>query len=225
MDHHARSQSFVIYFVGVLLLLVPYPARARQQDRRTAVIKFRISPDDAPIRILGFRLPSGPGHEPLIHLRNASSVSAASVSVERIIHIRPSGIVRPEQDVFWHVERAIAPGADVWAAQSNLASDQLLMDARELRSSCLFIDVSIARVNFKDGSTWKNNGHSHLHPQDARGSDCINATASGDEMEQITGFTVIASPASYSSTDVQSYSVTCSLESKGEGRVFGTCPF
>jgi hypothetical protein len=226
MTRHARRQLFfATYLAGGLALLPLCGAHAGRQGHPTVVIKVRVSREDAPVRILGFRLPGGPGHVPLIHLRNVSSAGTASVSIERVIHIRPTGIVRPEQDIFWGVKRAIPPGAEIWAGQSDLASDRLLMDARELRSSCLLVDVSVMEVNFADGTTWTVNRHPHLYPQDAQGAgSCTDATASGNEMEQIMGFTVVANSAPYSS-DVQSYSVTCSLESKGEGEVFATCPF
>lgn len=213
--------------VAPLLFLVSAAyAGSREQDP-TVLIRVRVFSQVGPVRILAMRLPGGPGHAPLVHLQNASSIKTVRLWVDAIISNSEGRTIRTDSNGSnLSNEHRIAPGADVWAAEAALASGNLLMAARELRSNCISVRVLIGRVDFADGSHWGPRNETALFARDADNVSCRDrGTALQGEVERIAGTTYETGSAPYSSAQVQSYSVSCSLESKGGGQIFGLCPF
>lgn len=232
MTSHVRSKMHVGY--AGLLLVFSFAGDARSQGRDpTVVTKLRILPQDAPVQILGMKLPDGSGHEPSVHLRNTSSSTTSRIWVEAIItdpqgHFVSTNSNAPNE--LRPAERVIAPGAEGWAQETVLRSVGLLMAAKQLRSNCVSVDVLVMRVDFEDGTSWnldrsKRLAASRLPEKMDETVTCSNATASEDEIGSLAGVQIRAkSHRPQDSSEFQSLSFSCSLHSD-EGHILGSCPF
>jgi hypothetical protein len=225
---------------SILALLFSFAGDDRAQDRDpTVVTKLRILQQDAPVQILGMRLPDRSerqaGHfEPSVHLRNTSSSKTSRIWVEAIItdprgHVVSTNSSSPNG---WPAERVISPGAEGWARETGLRSDTFLMAAKRLRSNCISVDVLVMRVDFADGTSWnpdrpKRLAASKLPESIDETVGCSSATASEDEIGRLTSIQFTSNqelPRPQDSSEVQSYSFSCSLHSN-EGQIVGSCPF
>jgi hypothetical protein len=231
---YLRNEMHAAYAGSILLLLFSLVGDARSQDRdSTVVTKLRILQQEAPVQILGMKLPEGSGHEPSVHLRNTFSSKTSRIWVEAIItdpqgHFVSTNSNAPNE--LRRAERVISPGAEGWAQETVLRSVGLLMAAKKLRSNCISVDVLVMRVDFEDGTSWhldrsKRLAASGLPEKMDEAVACSNATASEDEIGSLVGVQIRAgSRRPQDSSEVQSFSFSCSLHSD-EGRIVGSCPF
>lgn len=101
-----------------------------------------------------------------------------------------------------------------------------------MRSNCISVDVLVMRVHFADGTSWRVDGSKALAaaklPERIGGTvGCSDATASEEEIARLTSVQFRADqelPRPQDSSEVQSYSFSCSLHSE-KGQTVGSCPF
>ena len=226
---------------SILALLFSFAGDDRAQDRDpTVVTKLRILHQDAPVQILGMKLPyrseRQAGHyEPSVHLRNTSSSKTSRIWVEAIITDPQGHVVSTDSNgpnELRPAERVISPGAEGWVRETVLRSDTFLMAAKRLRSNCISVDVLVMRVDFADGTSWnpdrpKRLAASKLPERIDETVGCSSATASEGEIGGLTSVQFMSGQelrGPKDSFELQSYSFSCSLHSDG-GQIVGSCPF
>jgi hypothetical protein len=221
---------------GSILLLFFLAGDARSQGRDpTVVTNLRILQQDAPVQILGMKLPDRSGHEPSLRLRNTFSSKTSRIWVEAIITDRQGHVVYTNSNSpneLRPTERVILPGTEGWAQETVLRSDTLLSAARDLRSNCISVDVLVMRVDFEDGTSWNPDRSKRLaasrFPEKVDETvTCSSATASEDEIGRLAGVRFTAGQElrrPQASSEFQSYSFSCVLHSN-EGKLIGECPF
>jgi hypothetical protein len=196
--------------------------------------------DDAPVQILGLRHAEEPGTEPYVHLRNNSSVKTSRIWIDARIRdlsdpqkraIRTNSYI-PNQS--WPAERMIDPGADVWVHETVLQGHSLAGIAREFHARCLSVRISVAGVEFVNGTYWEGwaNGaeKSWKYADDpSRNEDaCKNSTSTKTEEHEFAGVMLwrdMPQPERFVHwIDNNSYSISCPVMIDG-GKHYPACPF
>jgi hypothetical protein len=221
------TKILAAWLLSAALLLFSFSGDVRSQDHdATVVTRVRVLQHDGPVQILGIKPWDVSGPEPYVHMRNTSSSKTSRIWVEVIIGGGQGNVVRTNSNApnqLWPAERAISPGAEAWARESVLTSSALLMAAKELRSNCISVGVLVMRVDFEDGTSWRSSASTTALGKTDKALPCGGATASEDEIGRLVSINSVRPQDS--SAEVQSYSFTCSLESKEGRRIVGSCPF
>lgn len=234
-----RNVIQALYAGSILMSLLSVTGDARAQDS-TVVTNLRVVQQDAPVQILGIKLPESSQrqsgqYEPLVHLRNTSQNKTSRIWVQAIVTDAKGHVTRTNSNSPNNLspfERVVLPGDEGWARETVLRSDNLLRAAKRLRSNCISVDVLVMRVDFADGTSWRVDGNKALaaarQPERIDGSvGCSDATASEVEIASLTSVqfrTDQEFTRPQDSPEVQSYSFTCSLHSE-KGQTVGSCPF
>jgi hypothetical protein len=201
----------------------------------TVAVLVRVAAQDGPVQVVGIKLAERPSHDPMVHLRNASSKDTVRTWVEAVISGRDGKITRISSNAsneLWPAERAIRPASDAWAHEVVLESSRLVMAAKNLRSNCLNVTLLVKNVDFADGTSWDRDhgqkGVSWTYPTQEHAEDpCRNSTATESEVSQIAGAghrTGSDSETAHDHDEVQFYSFSCSLVPGNHGLI-AMCPF
>src|SRR5271163_624225 len=122
-------------------------ARPVNQDDAITLTLRVANYKDAPVQLVGLKHADEAGSEPYVHFRNVSSVKTSRVWVEAVVSSPDSGgkiLSRMNSNVpnqRWPAERMIEPGADVWAHETALRSDSLVIHDKEVQTKCLFVTI------------------------------------------------------------------------------------
>lgn len=232
MSDHYPGQHLIIYAACALVFLCSCIGYAGAQNESPSVVinVKALRQDSSPVRILGIRVPAGSTHNPLVHLRNFSSVKTSRLWIEVTVRGPQTRAIRMDLNTandLWPGEHEIAPGAEVWSKEPVLASRELLDAAAHLQTSCMMADVRVTRVEFVDGTQWMANGEPNAPPANEDWANiCKNATASQSEIGHLRSTRAFFLPEQELkySREVQSFSFMCSLQSDGSG-FFGSCPY
>ncbi len=230
MANHLWRQSLLNWLpASSLLFLLPCVGHATPQGQLgNVVIRVRVLPQEAPVRILGIKFSRSPDPSPLVQLQNTSRVKTRRLWIETIISNAQGKVTGSETNApnyYSPAEHSIAPGAEVWSKEPVLRYGSYLESAKHLGSNCVLVGVRVLGVDFEDGTSWRASTPLPLPPRDTDwASACRGATASGNEVRGLEG-------ARYVSTglppkipgEVQSYTLTCSLEASGRD-IVGFCP-
>jgi hypothetical protein len=226
-DRPKRSKQILGRFLVVLLLICFNVHCANSVSQ------------DGPVQLMALRHADKSGGEPYVHFRNVSSVKTSHIWVQaevsasdqtgKILSRMNSNV--PNQR--WPAERMIEPGADVWAHETVLRSDSIVIHDKEVHARCLSVTITVMSVEFVDGSSWmagiKGAGKSLKYLGDPSNHEdaCKNSTSSETGGHEVAGAMVRRMPQPEKLVnweDKDSYSISCPLTLR-EGKYYATCPF
>jgi hypothetical protein len=198
---------------------------------------------DAPVQITGFKLPSGSvGHYaeyPDVLLHNVTAKEVKLVYFRDIVGI-PRGVdgdgpkpftpYGPDFGLEWYgQDHVIAPNGDSVAGTTFLAPRGLAFySAQIMHSNCLHLALFVRKVEFMDGTEWKDNvQEDEALWRDSISSESASACDNSLEVEatlkHVKGATYSGVPPTQSSSDpVQFYSVACHVETR-QGNLVAVC--
>jgi hypothetical protein len=240
MDNSLRHPLVAVSLAVAFSLLPSSLGYAQSKSHESGiVINVTVLPQDSPVRILGMRLPASNSSRrgPLVHVLNTSSTKAAEVWVDVVMWGQFNEVGRtassddPVPDAhfreqFWDAQPIIQPGTDAWFRDRQLEPDHFVTIAKRMGSNCISVGVQVKKVDFEDGTTWSAPpiDSSVLKSVDKPGA-CRSATATQDELGNVTGYgMIISNSAQNLSSEVQSYSIVCTLRDE-DVRIVSTCPF
>ncbi|MCI0748737.1 MAG: hypothetical protein L0Y58_25290 [Verrucomicrobia subdivision 3 bacterium] len=197
------------------------------------------NPDDAPLKIVGFKLPAMFGDPPKVVVQNSSPKHVKNFYVMAVVGkadrngtefpTRGEAAAGSAPDFPRPDERAIPPKGDVEAGEPVLRSSIVAHWFRDMRTACLRIVTVVTWVEFADGSIWSlgppwkswkdslpQGASSCLEPQEMEGT-LRRLEGSGPKESQ-------GLPTQLDSSRKESYSFSCSLR-EIRGRLVALCPF
>jgi len=190
---------------------------------RSPIGQVRVSVTTAkqqgPIQVLGFKRPQSIHEDPLVHLRNVSSVQAIHVWME-ILARGPSGLYTSRGSPgtqAMSADRVIPRGGEVWVHESALKSFGLFEPAKPI-PACLELQPLISRVDFADGTKWYMDPHDRedvlSSPFPVGQGDCDNSAIAAAEWARFKGpgFRDNGTWKAPDADEVDAYSYTCTLE-------------
>jgi hypothetical protein len=240
-DLPKRSKQILARLLLVLLLICLNVRCANpvSQDDAIALTLRVANYEDGPVQLMGLRHADESGGEPYVHFRNVSSVKTSHIWVQaevsasdqtgKILSRANSNV--PNQR--WPAERMIEPGADVWAHETVLRSDSIVIHDKEVHPRCLLVTITVMSVEFVDGSSWmagiKGAGKSlkYLDEPSNHVDASENSASSETGGHEVTGAMVRRMPQSEKLVnweDKGSYSIFCPLILR-EGKYYVVCPF
>lgn len=240
-DPPRRSKQILRRFL-VVLLLICFNVRCANpvsQDDAIALTLRVANYEDGPVQLVGLRHADESGGEPYVHFRNVSSVKTEHIWVQAEVRASDQTgkiLIRTNSNApnqRWPAERMIEPGADVWAHETALRSDSIVIHNKEVHARCLSVTITVMRVEFVDGSSWmagiKGAGKSlkYLDEPSNHEDACKNSPSSETEGHEVAGAMVRRMPQPEKLVnweDKDSYSISCPLILR-EGKYYAACPF
>jgi hypothetical protein len=156
------------------------------------------------------------------------AVVTAMDAGEKVIGRRNTNV--PNQR--WPAERMIEPGADMWARETVLRSDSLVTHDKEAQARCIFVTITLLRVEFEDGTSWmagvKEAGKSLKFSDEPPNHEhaCKVSSPSETGGHEVFGAIVRRLPEPeklINWEEGESYSIFCPLELRS-GKFYAICP-
>ncbi len=233
-------------FAMALLLLAPCLAAGSPGDEVKLTIFVATAVQDAPIQVVGTRLPDKTGGAPIVKFHNLSDKQVQQFSVYAMVGNpekadRVADSVAGEEVVigtstneriFWPDEQMIPPRGYREAHVEILRSHVLLGHGETLHSNCMHAVLVVTEVNFSDGTSWtlKNLREYQaiwkrsLQPDSTK--SCEHSPAVEEALTQWEGAAGYGAdlPTGADPDFVSSYSLVCRLRPVG-GKLAAVCPW
>jgi hypothetical protein len=218
--------------VGVILVGSVVVAFAMGGEPRVNV-SITVAGQEGPLEIIGFK-PAGNSDGFALHIHNLSDKAT------RDFWVQP--LVRNSRGQLWHFanghaalrpgEGAIPAGGEAWDSNSARLRVNLVLVAKDLRSTCLRVTPIVMAVDFVDGTSWK------VSPQQetealaradrvAKASACAETARADDYFGQLDSFGLktnfFDSYRSEEPSAAQSFKFSCSLHRINDSRVTAVC--
>jgi hypothetical protein len=241
-DLPKRSNHILQRFLLVLLLIcfnVPCANPVSQDNVITLTLRVA-NYEDGPVQLLGLRHADESGGEPYVHFRNVSPLKTLHIWVQALVVASDqagkilSRTSSNTPNLRWPDERMIESGADMWAHETVLRSDSIIVNRdKEVHVRCLSVTITVMSVEFVDGSEWmagiKEPGKSlkFLDEPSNYEDACKNSTSSETGGHEVAGAMVRGMPQPEKLVkweDKYSYSIYCPLVLR-EGKYYAACPF
>jgi len=240
-DLPERSKQILGRFLVVLLFICFNVRCANPASQADAIVLTlrAANYEDGPVQLVGLRHADESGGEPYVHFRNVSSLKTSHIWVQAEVRTSDQTgkiVSRTNSNVpnqRWPAERMIEPSADVWAHETVLRSDSIVIHDKEVHARCLSVTITVMSVEFVDGSSWmagtKGAGKSlkYLEGPSNHEDACKNSTSNETGVHEVAGAMVRRVPQPEKLVnweDKDSYSISCPLVLR-EGNYYAACPF
>lgn len=229
-------------WIVVLVIGLSWPIYGQDTDRLTVTV-IASNPDEAPLRIVGFKLPTTFGDPPKVIVQNTTSRHVTAFLIDAVIgksdgedtafpkQGEAAAIQSGTSHASWPEEREITPHGLGEARDRALGSYIVGHLAREVDSACLRVVVVVTRVEFADKSVWNLGKPAWQFWKDSLPegvSPCPQQERMRDTLRRLEGSGPMESkglPTQADSGRLESYSFSCSLRETKAGKLVALCPF